>query len=66
MQAGDVRDGRRAEPQLFSEAEWRDLAHRFGLSDRECQLCRAICAGKPLKAAARQMGLSISTVRTYL
>ena len=51
---------------LFSEQEWARLMEHLDLPQRQAQLTRHIMAGMSDKQIAREMGISITTVRTHM
>ncbi|NOT00972.1 MAG: helix-turn-helix transcriptional regulator [Phycisphaerales bacterium] len=50
---------------LLHEVEWRALAERLRLSDREAQLVRGVFDGRNETAIAADLGISVHTVHTY-
>ena len=50
---------------LLSAEEWQQVGNRLGLSCRELELVQHIFDGKKLRVIARDMFLSIGTVKTY-
>lgn len=50
----------------FSEEEWARLKRRLSLPAQQAELVRHILCGRSDKQIAREMGISIATVRTYL
>jgi len=53
-------------PNLFNETQWRVLAAHFGLSSRQRDVARLICAGCTYKAIALLSGISVNTVRMHI
>ena len=51
--------------ELLSNEDWQRVAGRLGLSPRELQLVQLIFDGKKLATIARDMSLSLGTVKTY-
>ena len=50
---------------LLSSQQWQSVSDHLGLSRRELELIQHIFDGKKLAAIARDMGLSLGTVKTY-
>lgn len=51
---------------LFTEAEWGHLASVFGLTPRQCQIARLMCAGLTYKSVGAHVSISINTVRMHM
>ena len=51
---------------LFSESQWRTVASRLVLSDRERNIIRAVFDDQKESAIAAQLGTSPHTVHTHL
>jgi DNA-binding NarL/FixJ family response regulator len=51
--------------ELFSEADWQNIARRLRLSRRETQVARLILDNLPWKVIARRLRRSINTIRTH-
>lgn len=52
--------------ELISQQEWTDLQRCLHLSERQAQIARLLVQGKADKQIAYELGVSISTVRTYM
>ncbi len=52
--------------ELFTEAEWRELADAHALTGRQCEVVRLMCTGCDYKAIAARVGISINTVRIHM
>lgn len=52
--------------ELISQQEWIDLQRGLRLSDRQAQIARLLVQGKADKQIAYELGISVSTVRTYM
>jgi DNA-binding NarL/FixJ family response regulator len=52
--------------QLFSEEEWRELEAELCLSPRQAQITRLLMRGFSDKQIARELAISVPTVRTHL
>ena len=50
----------------FRDDDWAAIREELGLSARELELVKHIFEGKKLLSAARAMGLSHGTVKTYI
>lgn len=50
----------------FTEKEWEVLVRALGLTPRQSQVCAALLRGCGDKQIAREIGISIPTVRTHL
>ncbi len=61
VSAGRVRTGRA----LLSPDQWQGIGEELHLCHRELELIQHIFDGKKLAAIARDMGLSLGTVKTY-
>jgi DNA-binding NarL/FixJ family response regulator len=57
---------RTAQTELISEQEWIDLCRSLHLSERQAQIARGVVRGKGDKQIAYELGVSMSTVRTYM
>lgn len=51
---------------LFTTGEWRFLATRLTLSDREMEVVKAVFDDLSNSGMAKHLGISIHTARTYL
>ena len=51
---------------LFSTAEWRRIVAGLGMTTRQAQIVRLILEEKRDKQIARELRLSVPTVRTHL
>lgn len=52
--------------ELLSEQEWTALKEMLGLSPQQARIVRYLLQAKPDKQIAKEMGISVPTVRTYL
>jgi DNA-binding NarL/FixJ family response regulator len=52
--------------QVFTEAEWADLQRDLGLSHRQAQIVEQLLCGRSDKQIARELAVSVPTVRTHL
>ena len=52
--------------QEFTNAQWQTIQARLGLSDRELEVCRLICAGRKVRAIGNALGIRESTVNTHV
>ncbi len=52
--------------QPFSEREWAHLKEHLRLPPRQAEIARHILCGQSDKQIAREMGISLGTVRTHL
>jgi DNA-binding NarL/FixJ family response regulator len=52
--------------QVFSETEWTDLHHSLGLSRRQAQIVERLLCGRSDKQIAKELDVSVPTVRTHL
>ena len=53
-------------PDLFTPAQWRELAAQLGLTPRQRQIARLACRGLKREAIAYQLGIKDNTVRTHI
>ncbi len=51
---------------VFTEAEWADLHRDLGLSRRQAQIVERLLCGRSDKQIARELEMSVPTVRTHL
>lgn len=51
---------------LLSETEWVFVQEELGLSPQQAQIVRYLLQAKGDKQIAREMGISMATVRTYM
>jgi DNA-binding NarL/FixJ family response regulator len=51
---------------IFTAAEWKELAGQLGLSSQQAQITHHLFEGLGDKQIASAMGISEHTVRTYL
>ena len=54
------------ELQVFSELEWTELQRNLGLSRRQSQIVEQLLCGRSDKQIARELEVSVPTVRTHL
>jgi DNA-binding NarL/FixJ family response regulator len=54
-----------AHVELLSEQEWSQLNEHLGLPPRQAEITRQILHGKSDKQIARELGISLPTVRTH-
>jgi DNA-binding NarL/FixJ family response regulator len=52
--------------QVFSETEWTELQRTLGLSRRQSQIVEQLLCGRSDKQIARELEVSVPTVRTHL
>jgi DNA-binding NarL/FixJ family response regulator len=52
--------------ELFSEEQWSQLKEQLGLPPRQAEIARHIMHGKSDKQIARELGISLPTVRTHM
>jgi len=52
--------------QLFSEQEWARLEEQLGLPPRQAEITKHIVYGQSDKQIARDLGITIPTVRTHV
>ena len=52
--------------QVFSETEWTELQRNLGLSRRQAQIVERLLCGRSDKQIARELEVSVPTVRTHL
>jgi DNA-binding NarL/FixJ family response regulator len=52
--------------ELISPEEWTNVRHRLRLSERQAQIVRLLVQGKADKQIAYELGVSTSTIRTYM
>jgi DNA-binding NarL/FixJ family response regulator len=55
-----------ARPPAFTVEQYRELVEPLGLPPQQARIVELILEGRKDKQIAREMGLSFSTVRTYL
>jgi DNA-binding NarL/FixJ family response regulator len=55
-----------ADLQVFSETEWTDLRRNLGLSPRQAQIVERLLCGRSDKQIAKELDVSVPTVRTHL
>ena len=58
--------GESMQGELVSEEEWSDVQHYLDLSPRQGQIVREILHAKSDKQIARELDISLPTVRTHL
>ena len=51
---------------VFTEAEWNKLVGQLQMSPQQAQIARFLIEGASDKRIAQEMGIAVSTVRTYL
>ena len=51
---------------LFSDKRWSELQARLDLTPRHAQVCRLVCRGFANKNIARELGVTLDTVRMHL
>jgi DNA-binding CsgD family transcriptional regulator len=63
-----IADGlpRVAAPDALGEWQWKRVVVLLGLSPQQARIVARILEGKPDKQIAREMGVRVPTVRTYL
>jgi DNA-binding CsgD family transcriptional regulator len=52
--------------ELFSPSEWSEIVNDLGISQRQADVIWELLQGRSDKQIARQLGLSVGTVRTHL
>ena len=52
--------------QVFSEEEWLELQRSLSLSRRQAQIVERLLCGRSDKQIARELDVSVPTVRTHL
>jgi len=52
--------------ELFSPSEWSEIVDDLGISQRQAEVVWHLLHGRSDKQIARQLGLSVGTVRTHL
>ena len=55
-----------AAPDALGERQWERVVALLGLSPQQARIVALILEGKPDKQIAREMGVRVPTVRTYL
>ncbi len=55
-----------ADLQVFSETEWADLQRNLSLSRRQAQIVERLLCGRSDKQIAKELEVSVPTVRTHL
>ena len=55
-----------ADGPIFSKAQWTELAESLSLSPRQVDVVKCLFRGLADKQTARQLGLTINTVRDYM
>ena len=55
-----------ADVQVFTEVEWIELQRSLGLSRRQAQIVERLLCGRSDKQIARELEVSVPTVRTHL
>ncbi len=55
-----------SDPSGDAAVSGRLLAQAFGLTPREADVCALLVAGRELRSIARELGVSVTTVRTHL
>jgi DNA-binding CsgD family transcriptional regulator len=55
-----------AAPDALGEGQWERVVALLGLSPQQARIVALILEGKPDKQIAREMGVRVPTVRTYL
>ena len=63
---GDQSDEVDQKSPIFSEAQWTELTERLSLSRRQGEIVRCLFRGLADKQIARELGIAVPTVRTYL
>lgn len=51
---------------LFAPECWSGLQRHFGLSRRQTETCKLVCAGCANKQIAAELGITLDTVRMHL
>ncbi len=51
---------------LLSQAEWIFVQEELGLSSQQAQVVKCLLQAKGDKQIARELGISMATVRTYM
>ena len=51
---------------IFSEKQWQRIEESFALSPRQAEIVHCIFRGRSDKQIAAELGIAVSTVRTYL
>ena len=51
---------------FFTDFEWTHVTRHFHLTPRQCTVARLLCMGYTHRSIARQMGVSLNTVRMHL
>lgn len=52
-------------PEIFSPGRWRELGTHLGLTPRQQQIARLLCKGFAKSEAAKELGISVPTVRMH-
>lgn len=52
--------------EIFSKSEWEDLVSKLSLSPRQAEVIQRILSGRSDKQIARDLQISVPTVRTHL
>lgn len=52
-------------PEIFSDERWRELGEHLGLTPRQRQIARMICRGTTKETIARELSISVPTVRMH-
>ena len=55
-----------SETEIFSESEWLQLVNGLPLSPRQIEVIKLLFAGHSDKQIARELQISVPTVRTHL
>jgi DNA-binding NarL/FixJ family response regulator len=55
-----------AELKVFTEEEWLELQRHLSLSRRQAQIVEQLLCGRSDKQIARELDVSVPTVRTHL
>ncbi len=51
---------------IFSEKEWKSLQRQLELFPRQLDIAKLLCEGHKNYSVAKELGISINTVRTHL
>ena len=54
------------ETEIFSQTRWLELVNELSLSPRQAEVVRCLFLGHSDKQIARELKISVPTVRTYL
>ncbi len=52
--------------EVFTKTEWVNLSDHLGLSPKQAEIARQLFGGSSDKQIAQELGIAVSTVRTYM